>query len=397
MRVAYLVNQYPTVSHTFIRREIQELERHGHRIARYSIRESREPLVDPLDRAESDRTVILLRFSACILSTIHLAITRPVRFWRALRTIVALWRNAGGCAVRHLAYLAEACHLVLRLDPEIAHLHAHFGTNSTSVALLSYVLGGPKYSFTAHGPEEFDRPEAESLALKIANAAFVVAVSSFGKAQLQRWCRPEDCSKLHVVRCGIGEDFFSRPAVQIPDTRRLVCVGRLSPQKGLLTLIDAAERLARRSVAFDLTIIGEGPLRGELEKRIAAAALQDRVRLVGAQTQQQVQSCLEASLCLVLPSFAEGLPVVIMEAFALSRPVISTYVAGIPELVVDGQNGWLIPAGSEEDLAAAIARALATPIAELQKMGLHGRERVRELHSSAKEASKLAKLFASPD
>ena len=148
----------------------------------------------------------------------------------------------------HVAYLAEAC--VLRQwtrRDEIGHLHVHFGTNSTAVALLCRVLGGPPYSFTVHGPEEFDRPVSLSLCLKIRHAAFVIAICSFGKSQLWRWADFADWGKIHVVHCGLDQSFLAAAHTLPPAPPRLVNIGRLSEQKGQLVLLEAAARLAQRA------------------------------------------------------------------------------------------------------------------------------------------------------
>jgi glycosyltransferase involved in cell wall biosynthesis len=279
------------------------------------------------------------------------------------------------------------------LSPQTDHIHAHFGTNSTAVAMLCHLLGGPAYSFTVHGPEEFERPRELSLRLKTANAKFVVGISEFGRSQLHEWCDSADASKVHVIHCGIGDDFLSEATVPVPDEKRLVCVARLSPQKGLPVLIEASQELANSITDFEIVIIGDGPMRAELEQQIASTGLQTRVRLVGAQTGAEIRKWLEKSRAFVLPSFAEGLPVVIMEAFARARPVISTRVAGIPELVVDGENGWLIAPGSPSELAEAMQQALETPVSELSEMGARGGARVLGHHTISKEVARLAQLF----
>lgn len=393
MRIAYLVNQYPTVSHTFIRREILELEQLGHVVERFSIRDTRGLLVDPIDIAEAERTTNLLCFTSCALATVRAAVTRPIGFFRAAKVAASLWRRGDGW-LRHVAYLAEACHLLWRLPDGVEHLHAHFGTNSTSVALLCHALGGPNFSFTVHGPEEFDRPETISLPAKIAAAKFVIAVSSFGRSQLCRWCQFSDWEKLHVVRCGLDSEYLSADPAPPPATATLVCVGRLCEQKGQLLLLDAARRLVAEGIMFKLLLIGDGELRGKLQTVIDHSGLASCVTITGWQSGAQVRKHILESRALVLPSFAEGLPVVIMESLALARPVITTYVAGIPELVVPGESGWLVPAGSVDELADAMREALNASADELFQMGLQGRERVHNRHSIRTEGNRLAELFA---
>lgn len=396
MRVAYLVNQYPRTSHSFIRREILALEAEGVEVLRYSLRPLDEALPHELDRREAERTRVVLGARAVGLARAVAAVglRRPARFARALAAALQLsWRSERG-VLRHLAYLAEACVLARWLQRAGAeHLHAHFGTNSATVALLSHELGGPAYSLTVHGPEEFDRPELLRLDEKVRRAAFAVTISSFGRAQLCRWIRLEDWPKVHVVRCGVGDDLLQAELLPVPAAPRLVCVARLSEQKGHLVLLDAAARLAAEGVPFELVLVGDGPLRGAIERRIAAAGLGGRVRVSGWLGAPDVRDAIRAARALVLSSFSEGLPIVLMEALALGRPVITTAIAGIPELVQPGVSGWLVPAGSAEELAGAMRDALRTSPAELERMGRAGASRVAYQHDARASARRLAALF----
>ena len=294
----------------------------------------------------------------------------------------------------HGIYLAEACVLFHWLSQDqIDHLHVHFGTNSATVALLCHVLGGPPYSMTIHGPEEFDKVGAIALPEKIKRAKFVVAISSFGKSQCQRWCNYQDWSKIQIVHCGVDPLFLDYSFVELPSERRLVCVGRLSEQKGHLLLVEAVSQLIKAGFEFKLIFVGDGPLRNEIEQLINRLGLENYIEITGWATNTQVQQQILSSQVFVLPSFAEGLPVVLMEALALSRPVISTYIAGIPELVEPGKNGWLVPAGSLDDLTQALKTALTTPIEELTTMGRFGALKVAEHHNINLEAQKLMRLF----
>jgi glycosyltransferase involved in cell wall biosynthesis len=396
MKVAYLVNQYPHVSHSFIRREVAALEALGVPVERFSVRASGADLVDPADRAERAKTQVLLAGGApgLLAATLGTALTRPLRWARALALTVRLGRRSQRGVLRHLAYLAEACVLVGRLRRcGAGHLHAHFGTNPAAVALLTRALGGPAYSFTVHGPEEFDRPESLSLGDKIHGAAFVVGVSDYGRSQLFRWCAHGDWPKVQVVRCGVDAAFLREGPRPVPDTARLVCVGRLSEQKGQLLLLEALGRLAAEGVAFEMVLAGDGPMRPQVEEQVRRLGLEGRVRITGWLSNDAVRQEILAARSLVLPSFAEGLPVVLMEALALGRPVVTTYVAGIPELVVHGVNGWLVPAGSVAGLAEALRQALTTSPPELNRMGEAGAKRVAAMHDAAQEAAKLAGLF----
>jgi len=397
VRVAYLVNRYPRTSHSFIRREILALEAQGVEVLRFSQRPLDEELATEADRAELPRTRVLLSAGATghAAAVAWAAATRPAALARALALALRLGRRSDRGLLLHLVYLAEACLLLRWLDGAgVDHLHAHFGSNSAAVAALCHALGGPRFSFTVHGPEEFDKPEALALGEKIARAAFVVAVSSYGRAQLCRWARLEDWGKLEVVRCGVERDLLAAPATPAPAAPRLVCVGRLSEQKGHLVLVEAAAALAAEGRAFELTLVGDGPLRGALEERVRRAGLGERIRFAGWRSAGEVRDAILASRALVLPSFAEGLPVVLMEALALGRPVVTTAVAGIPELVEGGVCGWVVPAGSVEALVPALRAALEAPPERLAEMGRAGAALVAERHDAAKEAARLAGLFA---
>jgi len=302
-------------------------------------------------------------------------------------------RRADRGLLTHLAYLAEAC--VLRqwlAQRKIQHVHAHFGTNSTTVAMLCRELGGPQYSFTAHGPEEFDRARSIAIGVKIRRARFVAAISDFGRSQLYRCCDHRYWTKLHVVRCGLDEMFLNYSAPPATGSR-LVCVGRLCEQKGQELLVEAAAGLASEGIAFELVLVGDGPMRPSIQSLIDAYGLHDRVTIAGWMSNADVRQQMIGARAVVLPSFAEGLPVVLMEALALHRPVISTYVAGIPELVEPGKSGWLVPAGNIEALTHAMKEALAASPAELARMGDAGAEKVNRRHNASTEAGKLARLF----
>lgn len=396
-RIAYLVNQYPKVSHTFIRREIAALEALGFEVARFAIRGWDADLRDPLDSAERQQTRYALErgLLPLLLAMLPAALRSPARFWRALHLTWRMARLSKRSLARHLVYLAEACWLApLLLRGAATHLHAHFGTNPADVAMLSSLLSGVPCSFTVHGPEEFDRPQALGLDLKIEAARFVVAISSFGRSQLWRWAKAANWSKVHVVHCALGADYLELPPQPPATARRLVCVGRLCEQKGQLLLLQALHRYRERSgTAFELVLAGDGEMRQEIEATIAKLQLGDLVRITGWLSGADVKAELLAARALVLPSFAEGLPVVIMEAMALGRPVISTWVAGIPELVRDGQEGWMVPAGSVEALVDAIHDCLEAPLLRLIEIGQAARRRVLERHDAGVEAAKLAALF----
>ncbi len=396
MRIAYFINQYPKVSHSFIRREILALERQGIEVQRIALRGWDGELQDNDDIAERSKTRYVLEdgVKGLLKPLFEVLRAQPRRFFSALWLALGMSRRADRSWPYHLIYLAEACRVVQWLQAFGAeHVHAHFGTNSTEVVMLANALGGPHYSFTVHGPEEFDKPQFLHIGEKVRSAAFVAAVSSYGRSQLYRWVAHAHWDKVKVVHCGLEAAFHAGPPVPVPAVPRLVCVGRLCEQKGQLLLLEAAQKLAAQGTTFELVLAGDGEMRAEIETLIARHGLQGQVRITGWISSGQVREELLAARALVLPSFAEGLPVVIMEAMALRRPVLTTYVAGIPELVRPGENGWLFPAGAVQELAAAMADCLGQPDEVLQRMGDAAHQRVLERHDIDTEAAKLASYF----
>jgi glycosyltransferase involved in cell wall biosynthesis len=396
MKIAYLMNIHPYASCTFIRREIVAIEASGVPVARFAIRPPEGEILDEGDRQEVSKTRYILGsgFLGILSSCIQVALTRPLQFFKTLIFAVKIGRSAEKGVLFNLIYFLEACVLFQWLiEAQIDHLHVHFGTNGTTVAMLSKMLGGPRYSFTVHGPEEFDKPQSLCLTEKIENASLVVAVSSFGKSQLFRWCGYKHWSKINVVHCGLDEMFLSQSYVPLPQEHQFVCIGRLSEQKGHLLLVEAVSQLASEGLKFKVVLVGDGSLRGQIEFLIDTLALKDYIEITGWATNLEVRQQILNSQIMVVPSFAEGLPVVIMEAFALSRPIISTYIAGIPELVKHRKSGWLITPGSSEALASAMREAIHLPLVELAQMGKTGAEAVAKEHNITQEASKLVKLF----
>ena len=392
--IAYLINTYPRASHSFIRREIQAVERQGLGVHRFAMRTDRAALKDAADLEEDGRTehVLALPKLALLRSALALLAARPALALAALALALRLGRRANARLI-HLVYLVEAAHVAARCRTlGIAHLHAHFGTNSTTVALLVSALGGPGFSFTTHGPEEFDAPLALSLGDKVAASRFAVAISSFGRSQLCRWTPPAQWDRIKVVHCGIEPARFDAPAPLPDGGPHLVAIGRLSAQKGFGLLIDAVAEAVQTLPDLRLVLVGDGDLRDQITAAITARSLPGNIHLAGWQDEAGVRDALARAQALILPSFAEGLPVVVMEAMAAARPVIATAIAGVPELVTP-DTGWLVPAGDAGALAAAIRAMAATPAKGLTTMGQAARTRVLARHDVDTEAAKLVALF----
>lgn len=396
LRIAYIINQYPKVSHTFIRREIMALEKQGVEVQRVALNGWADHLADQDDLQERKKTQYLLKsgLPGLAYAIAKVLLQSPFKFFSALRLALKMSRNADRPLPYHLAYLAEACAMLPIVQAFGAqHVHAHFATNSTEVAMLVHALGGPPYSFTVHGTGEFDKIELLGITEKTARAEFVVAICSNGRSQLFRQLDYALWPKVQVVHCGLESTFYNIAAVPLPVLPRLVCVGRLCKEKGQLLLIEAAYQLARQGVLFELVLAGDGEMRSAIEGLISRYDLSRQVRITGWISSDQVRTEILASQALVLPSFSEGLPVVIMEAMSLRRPVLTTYVGGIPELVQHRRNGWLFPAGSIDELATALRECLEASHDELQTMGDAAYERVIAEHSIDLEAKKLVHLF----
>ena len=395
MRIAYVVNQYPAVSHSFIRREILALEERGIDVDRYSIRPAQDNLADSGDIAEAGKTVSVLRAGGLRLlgTLLGTALRGPLVF---LSTFLFATRSAGLSPerlFRHCAYFAEACFLRRSMaKSRVDHVHAHFGTNPATVVRMLRRLGGPSFSITMHGPDEFNDAHFHDLTGKIHEAAATIAISDYGRGQLMMWSDVSDWGRLHVVRCGLDAVLLAHPSTPILDVPNFCTIARLSEQKGIPLLVEAAAILKAEGLEFSITIVGEGPLRPMLESRIEALGLTAIVILKGALSSDGVRKELLQSRAMVLPSFAEGLPVVIMEALALERPVITSRITGIPELV-DDKCGWLLPAGRADHLASAMRQALECSTEQLQAMGKVGRARVIEHHDIAKSAQQLVEIF----
>lgn len=395
MKVAYVVNQHPKVSHSFIRREIAALGRSGIEVARIAMRGWDAPTPDPHDADEKRATFYVLQRSVpgLLAGVCGAFLAAPGRFLRTLALTFKLAVRSDRPSLLHLVYFVEACVTARWVARErVQHIHAHFGTNSTDVALLTAELANVPFSFTAHGPEEFDRPLGLNLGEKIRRAAFVVAISSFGRSQLFRWVEHAHWHKIKIVRCGVDEAYLAHHEPSRPSAD-FVCIGRLCEQKGQLLLVSAFQKVVQSGTDCRLVLGGDGEFRDEIERLVRRFGLERHVRITGWISGPQVRAEILNARALVLASFAEGLPVVIMEAMAMGKPVVSTYVAGIPELVVPGETGWLVPAGDESKLVAAIKDCADTPLPTLVAMGQRARLLVEANHDVNKEAAKLAELF----
>lgn len=396
IKIAYFINQYPKVSHTFIKREIIALENLGVSVQRIALRGWGDLTVSSTESAELAKTQYVLQqgvFALVVTAVKHL-IRKPNSFFKSFWLATKMGFRSDRLLPYHWMYFLEACQITKWVKHSGAqHIHAHFGTNSAEIVMLARVLGAPQFSFTVHGPEEFDKPQFIKLTEKVARASFVVAISSFGRSQLYRWIAYQDWPKVKVVHCGLEPAFFADEAVALNEAKRLVCVGRLCEQKGQLLLVQAMKLLMDRGIEFELVLAGDGEMRAEIEQLISEYHLSAHIKITGWISSDQVRQEIQAAQALVLPSFAEGLPVVIMEAMSLYRPVLTTYIAGIPELVTDKIEGLLFEAGSIDAIVDAIQVFFSLSSNEKEVMGQQARARVVLRHHIDTEAKKLVEHF----
>ncbi len=393
MQISYLINQYPKVSHSFIRREILALERQGFNVQRIAQRGWKDTIVDNQDMQEREKTQYIVKQGgvSLMLSALKVLVSKPKAFFSVFYLAISMIKGSDRSALHHLIYFLEACQMQEWLaSHKSQHIHAHFGTNSSEIAMFAAQMAGIPYSFTVHGPEEFDKPQALGLNRKIRHAKFVAAISSYGRSQLYRWANYEDWQKIKEVHCGLEADFYLNSEPIKPKPSSMVCVGRICEQKGQLLLIEAVRKLHQDGVKIYLTLAGDGEMRQEVETLIKQYKLESYINITGWISSDEVKAQILSAEVMVLPSFAEGLPVVIMEAMSLYRPVISTYVAGIPELVSHKENGWLCAAGDVDGLASMMSEALKTNKTKLKKMSELAYAKVISRHNIDQEASKLA-------
>ena len=389
-RLAYLTGEYPRASDTFIQREVAALRALGHDVLTCSIRTTGpEHLVGPEQRAEHAGTFKVLDACRSPLRLIRAHgrwMRQPGRYLRALSLA---WRTAPeGVRGRacNLIYFAEAAVLARHLDEIGAtHLHNHIAKQSGTVAMLAAEIAGLPHSFTLHGPDIFFAPEHWRLDEKVARATFVACISNFARSQAMLFSDRAHWDKLHIVHCGVEPGRYASP-VEGPGTR-LLYVGRLDAVKGVRVLFDALQIARAERPGLTLTLIGDGPDRAALER-----AAPEGTSFLGFRNQDDVAAALAEHDALVLPSFAEGVPVVLMEAMAAARPVVATSVGGVSELVRHGETGLLVPPGDEVALARALVK-ISGDAALRQRLGLAGRERVRSEFDAREEAARLAILF----
>jgi colanic acid/amylovoran biosynthesis glycosyltransferase len=395
-RIAVVCSRYPAVSHAFIAREVRALRERGVEVHTFTIRRTRaHELLSAGDRAEHERTRALLPPNPLRLVAAHAraAFTRPLRYLGALALSLRLSTGGVRALLWRVFYFAEG---VLLWDEcrrrGLRRLHAHFANVGSDASLLAAHVGGPEWSwsFMMHGCTELFDERPHRLPEKIRRASLVVCNSHFTRAQLMKLVDRAEWHKLEVVPCGIDADDLPqlpyRPKI---GPLRILTVGRLVPGKGHAVLLEALADLRDRGVETIATFVGDGPEREPLERM--AEELRLDVRFAGAVGQDELAAYYLDAQVFCLPTFAEGLGVVLIEAMGHGLPVVSTRVMGVPEVVDEGETGLLVLPGRADELADAIAH-LEAP-AERQRMALAARDRAATHFSLDRQGAEVARIL----
>lgn len=393
-RIAYLTGEYPRATDTWIQREIASLRELGVSIDTFAVRQpGPEHLVGPEQVAETERTTYLvpqLRSARLPLAHLGLAVRSPRRYARALALAWATRRPGLSGTAYQAVYFLEAGLLAAAVRRRrLQHLHNHFGDSSCTVAMLAAEMGGFPFSFTLHGPGIFFEAHTWRLDAKIARAAFVACISWFCRSQATIFA-PDHSRRLHIIHCGI------RPEVLTPRRHRgtgskILFVGRLAEVKGVTVLLEALAEVIRVRPDTHVTLIGDGPERERFEQLAHHHGVADAVTFAGYRSQAEVADQLTTTDVFVLPSYAEGVPVTLMEALGAAVPVIATQVGGVSELVEHGVNGFVIRPGDPAPLVEHLLRLIDDPDLR-QRMGDAGRATVTEHFANSREAARLRVL-----
>ena len=394
--IAYLCSEYPAISHTFIYREIESLRKAGMIVHTASIHKPTNLKVMTSDeQMEAEKTFMVLSQPIPLILSAHLHCLQksPIGYLRMAGGAIKLLTKGPKSPVKALAYFAEAGILIQWLHRlGISHIHEHFANPTAIVAMLIKIYGGINYSLSVHGPDIFYRVDSAMLEEKVQEAAFIRCISHYCLSQIMRISEPAKWDKFYIVRCGVNPDLYSvreEPRNAIPN---ILCVGRLVPAKGQHILLEACRVLKQEGLLFKVTIIGEGPDSRSLEQFTTINNLKDIVTFTGVLGQNTVREYYDKADIFVLASFAEGVPVVLMEAMAKEIPVISTRITGIPELIEHEHDGLLATPGDADDLALQIRKLLKNP--ELRCVfGRAGRKKVISLYNQHINNQQMVNLF----
>ena len=395
-RIAYLTSQYPATSHTFILREVAALRAVGVSVDTFTVRPPSDvELADRAIAAEAASTFVILTQSWATFAAAHVKLLArsPARYARGF--VQALRHRPPGIRGLGLAmaHFAEAGVLADELQRrKITHLHNHFANSAATVGFLASRMIALPWSFMIHGISETDYPAGVTLPDKIRAARFVACASWFGRAQAMRVVEPAHWPKISVVRCGIPLERLPRSRA-VRSGQRIICVGRLSPEKGQAGLLDAFAAIRGRVRDVQLMLIGSGPDEDGLRRRVTSLGLDQAVSFAGRRSEEDTLVAIGEADILVVTSLMEGLPIVLMEAMALGTAVIAPRLAGIPELIDDGRTGLLFTPSNWRELEESIER-LMTDDDLRARLVEEARSTIVQRFDIAQSAATLTSLFA---
>jgi colanic acid/amylovoran biosynthesis glycosyltransferase len=399
VRLAYLVSEYPAVSHTFILREVRRLRAMNFEVRVASINPGRQALCQMTaeEHGEARATFYIKTVGAAGAVRAHFAtiFRRPAAYLRGLSFAVRLAGADLKRLVFALFYFVEAVMLGRWMELQsLSHVHVHFANSAAQVALIASRIFPIQYSLTVHGPDEFYDTRGLRLKEKIAGASFVTCISHFATSQLMMLSPPAQWHKFEIAPLGVDPTIFRPHSFRsAPDPFEVLCVGRLVAAKGQHVLLDATDRLVRKGVRIRLRLIGDGSERASLEQGAARRKLKPYVIFEGSINQDRIREFYCGADAFVLASFAEGVPIVLMEAMAMEIPCVATYVGGVPQLIRDDVDGLLVPPADVRALVSAIERLIADPGLRL-RLGAAGRARVLERYNLEPNVIRLAKIFS---
>jgi colanic acid/amylovoran biosynthesis glycosyltransferase len=395
MRIAYLVSQYPAVNHTFILREIRKLREAGFDVRVISIDAPDRPLAlmdaDEQEEAAATYHIKPQGISGALRAQLSTLATRPLSYLRGLGYAVWLGRLDARKILSHLLYFVEAVMVGRQLRQlGLSHVHVHF---SSTVGLIARRIFPVSMSITFHGADEFNDAFGFHLTEKIRESRFICAISSYARSQSLKAADYKDWNKIEVAPLGIDPNvFLPRPFRESPEMFEIICVGRLAPAKAQFILIAAIDRLVKEGRNVRLRLVGDGQDRAALERNVKTRQLTGRVVFEGWLNPERVRELYRLTDIFALASFAEGVPVVLMEAMAMEIPCVATRITGIPELIRDGVDGCLVTPADEAELARAITRLIDDAVLR-RRLGEAGRRRVLEKYDLAHNVDYLASIF----
>lgn len=365
MRVGYLVSEYPARSHTFIRREIEQLENCGVTVCRYSQRKmSRAAALSNHDRDEIQATSSFfpLHFMAILTAHCKALFLNPVRYVATFFWLFSKRPPGSQGFVYVLVYFVQGIYFSARMrSDKISQLHIHFVNSGVYVGAVAANFLQIPWSASVHGRSDFDYPGVHALVWVMREGTFLRCISQFGAAQAMRQTAPENWSKIIVAYCGLPDEIvnheFSKSVATLKKT--ILSVGRLSPEKGQALLLDMAVALKSKGYGFELLLLGDGPDRQQLELAAAQKGVADVCQFRGAVDEQTVLQEMASADIFVCPSLMEGLPQVLMEAMVVDLPTVSPYLSGIPELIDNERTGLLFPVGDWHKMTSAVEQLLS--------------------------------------